>query len=106
MGQETELARHFPIIQSFFDKQTVGRWTEFGTKKVYHTTQLSLTVDRRLVATASHFVGCVFDVVANKQLLCGPYPVKASTVGLRALRLIVAETRSASCRATAQGIPF
>jgi hypothetical protein len=64
----------FRAYESLFDEPTVGRWTEFGTKKVYETTQLSLTVDRRLVATASHYVGCVFDVVANKQLLCRPIP--------------------------------
>ena len=66
----------FRAYESLFDEPTVGRWTEFGTKKVYQTTQLSLTADRRLVATASHYVGCVFDVVANKQLLCRPMPSK------------------------------
>ncbi|MDB5321105.1 MAG: hypothetical protein JWN40_2736 [Phycisphaerales bacterium] len=68
-----------PIYRAFaslFEQPAVGRWTEFGTKKVYETTQLAATADRRLVATASEYVGCVFDVVANKQLLCRPIPNK------------------------------
>src|SRR5262249_24871454 len=49
----------YRAFQSLFKKPEVGQWSEFGTKRVYQTTQLAITSNRRLIATASQHFGCV-----------------------------------------------
>ena len=72
----------FKNYKSCYEQPSIGRWTEFGTKKVYETNQLSVTADRRLLAIACQYLGCVFDVVSNQQLLCRPIPNKDSYLSL------------------------
>lgn len=62
-------------LQQFDESQTyAGSFVELGTNKVYETTNFACTADRRLVATASEYVLCVFDVVERKQLMARPLP--------------------------------
>src|SRR5262249_5822715 len=68
----------YQAFESLGKRPEVGQWSEFGTKKVYETTQLATTANRQLVATASGYVGCVFDVAGNKQLLCRPIPSRSA----------------------------
>jgi hypothetical protein len=66
--------RVFKAYQDLFKKPTLGRWTELGSKNCYHTKQIRSTPDQRLIATASDYTGCVFDVADGKRLLCRGFP--------------------------------
>jgi hypothetical protein len=67
-----------PEVYAAFEKigavEPIGRFTQFGTKKVEQTRHLAVSADRRLVAVATDYWACLFDVVAMKQLFCRPIP--------------------------------
>jgi hypothetical protein len=67
-----------PDVYAAFEKigavETIGTFTQFGTKKVEQTRHLAVSADRRLVAAATDYWACLFDVVAMKQLICRRIP--------------------------------
>jgi hypothetical protein len=64
-------------------KGNAGTFTEFGTKKVYETTQYALTRDRRLVFAATQYYLFGFDTAGDlKQLFCKPLPSKSNYASL------------------------
>jgi WD40 repeat protein len=67
-----------PGVYAAFEKigaiEPIGTFTQFGTKKVDETKHLAVSADRRLVAAATDYWACLFDVVAMKQLFCRRIP--------------------------------
>ena len=65
-----------------FERERVGTFTELGTKRVCETRGIAVSADRSLVATASTYSACLFDVRRMKQLWCREF-----ATGRRALSI-------------------
>jgi hypothetical protein len=78
------------VFKSFAEtvqRPTHGRFSEFGVKKVYETERLAVSADRRLIATASDYFACLFDVVEMKQLFCRPVPNQSKQAKVKSITI-------------------
>jgi hypothetical protein len=60
----------YKAFKKIFTAETLGTFTEFGTKKVYQIQRLAVSTDRRLLGAAGWHYAFLFDVKEMKQLFC------------------------------------